>query len=131
MPRAKTIDQKLHEYRQKLEAELSAGPRQKPTAQERAIRTQDLLTRAELQLQQSDHRRIGLLLRAARLANAQEDYRAVHGFAAEIVTLCRTRTLGFREAYPILSTLPPQARLPAVSSLPPVMDMESDSEEPT
>ena len=131
MPRAKTIDQKLHEYRQKLEAELSAGPRQKPTAQERAIRTQDLLTRAELQLQQSDHRRIGLLLRAARLANAQEDYRAVHGFAAEIVTLCRTRTLGFREAYPSLSTLPPQARLPAVSSLPPVMDMESDSEEPT
>ena len=131
MPRAKTIDQKLHEYRQKLEAEMSAGPRQKPTAQERAIRTQDLLTRAELQLQQSDHRRIGLLLRAARLANAQEDYRAVHGFAAEIVTLCRTRTLGFREAYPIFSTLPPQARLPAVSSLPPVMDMESDSEEPS
>lgn len=117
-----SIEQKVKAYKARLE---SALPREKPTEAEKAARLREQLHRTELALGKADHRRIMLLGRALQVAARQEDYSAVFGYASEIAQLSRTRVLGVQGAHPVLSTLPPQARM---SSLPPAIDIEADDE---
>lgn len=108
------IEAKVAEYRNKL---LNPGPgRPKLNPEEKAQRLHERLSQTEAALDKTDTRRVRLLLQAANLAGQQEDWNAVYGYAQEISLLCRTRVLGRREAYPILSTLPPSPapRLPSV-----------------
>lgn len=115
------INEKVQAYRDKL---LNPGPgRPKLSPEEREQRLEERLTTTETALDRTDTRRVRLLLQAASLSAQREDWQAVYGYAVEIQTLCRTRVLGRREAYPILSTLPPSPvpRLssPAMVELPP------------
>ena len=116
-----SIEQRVEKYRQSL---LSQQPRPKLTEREKAQRLEEQLRKTEVQLEKADHRRIMLLSRALQVAAKQEDYAAVHGYAAEIALLARTRVLGVQAAHPVLSTLPPQARPPSL----PTIDVEADDE---
>ena len=102
-------------YRDRLVRDSMVPPPTKEQAERaRAARLMEALGRTETLLAKSDHRRLGLLLKAAKLQADKGDFGAVYGCAAEILGLCRTQVLGIREAHPV--SMPASRRL---SELPP------------
>lgn len=110
----KSIEEQVKAYKAKLIERQGQPPPPKPSPAEKVQRLQEQLTKTEASLEKADQRRIKLLLRAAKNLADQGDYAAVYGYAVEIVQLCRVRTLGVREAYPVSIAPPPRiSELPA------------------
>jgi len=109
----KDIEAKVEAFRARLEKKQTMPPpSQEDKARARADRLFAQLEKTEVLLDQSDHKRVRLLLRAAQLKADTGDFSSVYGLCAEVCGLARMRVLGVTEAHPILPSSRPPPRLP-------------------